>query len=144
MPNTIFDILVSARDQSPETRNMMRSTEEEEDLSIRDHLHRLLNSRRGSLTHLPHLGMPDIAALYLELPYTQDKIMACIRQCVFDFEPRMRHPYVRPVHRNDNKDVTQFELVGETHTGRRLHYIISLYRNGSIEVAVSWEQYIYG
>lgn len=142
MSKTIFDILVT--DSAPETRSMIRSREEEVDLSIRNHLHRLLNSRRGSLTHLPDFGMPDIAALYLELPYTRDKIMSCIRQCVSDFEPRLRHPHVRPVHRDDKRDVTQFDLIGETHQGRRLQYIISLYRNGSVEVAASWEQFIYG
>jgi type VI secretion system protein len=142
MSKTVFDILVT--DPSPETRNMIRSPEEEVDLSIRDHLWRLLNSRRGSLVHQPHLGMPDIAALYLELPYTRDRIMSCIRQCVFDFEPRLRHPHVRPIHREDDQDFTRFELLGETHEGRRLSYIITLYRSGNIEVAVSWEQYIHG
>jgi type VI secretion system protein len=142
MSKTIFDILIN--DTSPETRSMIRSPEEEVDLSIRDHLRRLLNARRGSLVHLPHFGMPDIAALYLELPYTRDRIMACIRQCVSDFEPRLCHPHVRPFQRDDDRDVTQFELVGETHEGRRLQYIVSLYRNGCIEIAASWEQFIYG
>ncbi len=142
MSQTIFDILVT--DPSGAASCALRSPDEDADLSVRDHLQRLLNSRRGSLTHLPHFGMPDIAALYLELPYTRDKIMASIRQCVSDFEPRLCHPQVRPIHREDDRDVTQFELVGETPQGRRLQYVVSLYRSGNIEVATTWEKYTHG
>ena len=142
MSQTIFDILLS--DPSVDSSCALRSPEEEAELSVRDHLQRLLNSRRGSLTHLPNYGMPDIAALYLELPYTRDSIMASIRNCVTEFEPRLCHPLVRPVHRDDDRDVTQFELVGETPRGRRLQYVVSLYRNGSIEVTATWEKYTHG
>jgi type VI secretion system protein len=142
MSQTIFDILTA--DPITDSPGEFRSPEEAVVVSIRDHLRRLLNCRRGSLTHLPHFGMPDIAALYLELPYTSDRIMASIRQCVSDFEPRICHPHVRPVQREDKRDVTQFELVGETHKGNRLKYIVSLYRSGSIEVAAGWEQYNHG
>lgn len=142
MSRTIFDILTS--DPSIESQGELRSPEEDLYLSIRDHLHRLFNSRRGSLTHLPHFGMPDIAALYLDLPYTSDRIMTALRQCVTDFEPRLCHPHVRPVHREDDRDVTQFELVGETPHGRRVKYIVSLFRNGSVEVNTTWEQYAHG
>jgi type VI secretion system protein len=145
MSQTIFDILTSdPSTESTESPNAFRSPEEAASVSIRDHLRRLLNCRRGSLAHLPHFGMPDIAALYLELPYTSDRIMACIRRCVADFEPRISHPHVRPARRDDDRDVTRFELVGETHQGHRLKYILSLFRNGSIEVAAGWEQYIHG
>jgi type VI secretion system protein len=142
MSQTIFDILTS--DPAGESRGELRSSEEDLYLSIRDHLRRLFNSRRGSLTHLPHFGMPDIAALYLELPYTSDRIMTSLRQCVADFEPRLCHPHVRAVQREDNRDVTQFELIGETPRGRRVKYLVSLYRNGSIEVATTWERYPHG
>ncbi len=142
MSQTILDILTS--DLSNDSRGDLRSPEEDLYLSIRDHLRRLFNSRRGSLTHLPQFGMPDIAALYLELPYTSDRIMTSIRQCVIDFEPRLCHPQVRAVHREDERDVTQFELVGETLQGRRLKYVVSLYRDGSIVVATTWEQNTHG
>ena len=142
MPQTILDILTS--DLSNESQGDLNSSDEDLYLSIRDHLRRLFNSRRGSLIHLPHFGMPDIAALYLELPYTSDRIMTSIRQCVIDFEPRLVHPQVRAFHREDDRDVTQFELFGETPLGRRVKYIVSLYRTGAVEVATTWEQYTHG
>lgn len=142
MPQTILDILTS--DLPNESQGDLRSSDEDLYLSIRDHLRRLFNARRGSLTHLPHFGMPDIAALYLELPYTSDRIMTSIRQCVIDFEPRLCHPQVRAVQRADDRDVTQFELVGETLQGRRLKYVVSLYRDGSIVVSTTWEQNTHG
>lgn len=142
MSQTIFDILTS--DPSTESQGNLRSFEEDLYLSIRDHLQRLFNSRRGSLTHLPHYGMPDIAALYLDLPYTSDRIMASLRQCVDDFEPRLGHLQVRAIHREEDLDVTQFELSGKTPQGRRVKYVVSLYRNGSIKVATTWEPYSHG
>lgn len=142
MSQTVFDIL--ATDLLNETSGELRSPEEELYQSIRDHLQRLLNSRRGSLTHLPQYGMPDIAALYLGLPYTGDRIMACIRQCVSDFEPRLSHSHVRAAQQNLGKDATLFEIIGETPQGRRLKYIASLYRNGNIDVTTSWEHYPHG
>lgn len=142
MSLTVFDIL--ATDLLNETSGELRSPEEELYQSIRDHLQRLLNSRRGSLTHLPHYGMPDIAALYLGLPYTGDRIMACIRQCVSDFEPRLSHPHVRAIQQAAGRDATPFEIIGETPRGRHLKYIASLYRNGNIDVTTSWEHYPHG
>lgn len=142
MALTVFDIL--AVDLLNETSSELRSPEEELYQSIRDHLQRLLNARRGSLTHLPHYGMPDIAALYLGLPYTGDRIMTCIRQCVSDFEPRLGHPHVRAIQQDTGKDATPFEIIGETPQGRRLKYIASLHRNGNIDVTTSWEHYPHG
>lgn len=142
MSQTIFDILTS--DPSNESQGNLRSPEEDLYLSIRDHLQRLFNARRGSLTHLPHYGMPDIAALYLDLPYTSDRIMASLRQGVEDFEPRLGHPRVRAIHREDDLDTTQFELNGETPLGRRVKYVVSLFRNGSIKVSTTWEPYSHG
>lgn len=142
MSQTVFDILTT--DLLNESSGELRSPEEDLHLSIRDHLQKLLNARRGSLTHLPHYGMPDIAALYLGLPYTGDRIMAFIRQCVHDFEPRLGHPHVRAVQLDNGKDVTTFEIIGETLQGCRLKYIASLYRNGNIDVTASWEHYSHG
>ena len=142
MSQTVFDILIDGRPR--ETLGERRSATEEQYLSVRDHLQRLLNSRRGSLTHLPHYGMPDIAALYLGLPYSRDKIMACIRQCLCDFEPRLSNPHIRPLALGEDKDVTSFEIVGEPPQGRHFRYIVSLYRNGSIEVTTTGEALRHG
>lgn len=142
MSLTVFDILTT--NLSNESSGELKSSEEELYLSIRDHLQRLLNSRRGSLTHLPHYGMPDIAAMYLGLPYSGDRIIACIRQCVTDFEPRLGQPLVRAVQLDNGKDVTPFEIIGETPQGRRLKFVASLYRNGNIDVVTSWEHYPHG
>ncbi len=142
MSQTIFDILTSGH--PAETQSELKSPAEEMYLSIRDHLQRLLNARCGSLGHLPHYGMPDIAALYMGLPYTRDKIMACIRQCITDFEPRIIHPHVSAIDLDNGKDTAQFTIVGETPLGDQLKYITSLYRNGSINVATAGEHFHHG
>ena len=38
--------------------------------NIREHLTCLLNSRCGSVSHLPDYGLPDLADIYRELPYS--------------------------------------------------------------------------
>ncbi len=139
MSQTIFDILTCGLPS--ESTEEFQTPEEELALSVRNHLQRMLNARRCSLTHLPHYGMPDIAELYLGLPYSRDKIMNCIRQCVEDFEPRLVNPNIRTLDPRDGKDVTQFEIVGESSRGQRLKYITSIFRNGSIKVVTAGEYF---
>ena len=134
---TIFDILAGETEYGSQTR----SNDDELSLSIRNHLRHLLNTRRGSLSHLPHYGMPDITALFQGLPYTRDTIMYCIRQCVRDFEPRLRQPFVRPRHVDSGEDITQFEIVAETIKGEQVKTLCTLYRNGNIKVETAWEYY---
>jgi type VI secretion system protein len=142
MSQTVFDILTSGH--TSEEIEELQTPGEKLVQSIRNHLQRMLNARRCSLAHLPHYGMPDIAELYLGLPYSRDKIMAGIRQCIEDFEPRLVNPNVRAINLDNGKDVTQFEIVGESPGGHRLKYVTSLFRNGSIKVATAGEYFSHG
>lgn len=142
MSQTVFDILTSGN--TSEEIEELQTPGEKLVQSVRNHLQRMLNTRRCSLTHLPHYGMPDIAELYLGLPYSRDRIMAGIRQCIEDFEPRLVNPTVRAINQDNGKDVTQFEIVGESPGGHRLKYVTSLFRNGNIKVATAGEYFSHG
>ena len=133
MNETTFDILT----QSTTARAEQGGLNARE--SVKSHLPRLLSSRQGSLAHLPDYGLPDIAALYLGLPYTRDHIMACLRHCIATYEPRIRHPHIRSLDLGDTQDGAAFEVSGEMLHQFRIRYMVTLFRDGRIRVATSGE-----
>ncbi|WP_305042636.1 type VI secretion system baseplate subunit TssE [Geoalkalibacter sp.] len=101
MPPALFDILTASAAGS---RNDLAG-------SVRDHLLRLFNARRGSLVHLPDYGLPDIGAIYENLPYSVADLAQQVRQLIETFEPRLSAVRVR-----------QLGAVGED---RRIHLEIA-------------------
>lgn len=57
--------------------------------SISQHVEHLLNTRQGSVNHLPDLGLPDITEIYQDLPSSSHELMAAIKQCLEKYEPRL-------------------------------------------------------
>jgi type VI secretion system protein len=137
MNETTFDILT----QSPgsHVEQVGRTPRESSYQSVKSHLQRLLSCRQGSLVHLPDYGLPDIAALYLGLPYTRDHIMACLRHCIATYEPRIRHPHIRSLDMGENHDGAAFEVSGEISQQFRIRYVVTLFRDGCIRVSTSGE-----
>ena len=138
MAHTIIDILTS---NDATTDSDYSTAWRQEQSSICRHLQRLLNCRRDSLTHRPDFGMPDIAELYLGLPYTIEIIIACIGYAVQQFEQRINQPRVREFDIKPGSSMTHFELLGLNSSGRPLRYMVSLCRNGRIEVKTSEEYF---
>ncbi len=71
--------------------------------SIRDHLTRLLNARQGVLLHQPDYGLPDIANIYHQLPYSVSELSESIKRTVLKYEPRLADVTVnyRPIEKSD-------------------------------------------
>jgi type VI secretion system protein len=65
------------------------SDHEDEYRSITDHLYRLLNARRGAVSHIPDYGLPDLTELYQGLPYSVEILIHEIRCLVEKYEPRL-------------------------------------------------------
>ncbi|HDR46458.1 MAG TPA: type VI secretion system baseplate subunit TssE [Geoalkalibacter subterraneus] len=63
--------------------------------SVQTHLQRLFNTRRGSLVHLPDYGLPDIGAVYENLPYSVDDLARQVRLLIERYEPRLSAVRVR-------------------------------------------------
>lgn len=59
--------------------------------SIKTHIQFLLNSRQGSLQHLPDYGLPDLTTLYLGLPSSQGRLIQAIQYQIECYEPRLQH-----------------------------------------------------
>ena len=58
--------------------------------SVIDHLHRLFNTREGSLPHLQGYGLPDISHVYRTLPEGAEGLRDAMRSAVERYEPRLR------------------------------------------------------
>ncbi|MCA1177090.1 MULTISPECIES: type VI secretion system baseplate subunit TssE [Enterobacterales] len=59
-------------------------------LSVLDNMQRILNSRAGSLAHLPDYGLPDMSVILQGLPATAHRLMAILRYTLLKYEPRLK------------------------------------------------------
>lgn len=58
--------------------------------AVRDNLILILNTRRGSVGHLPDYGMPDLSDYYEGFPGSLDELGRAIEETVTRYEPRLR------------------------------------------------------
>lgn len=122
MPYALLDILTG-------------EYKEPEFCSIRTHLIRLLNSRCGSLTHLPDYGLPDVTEIYQGLPYSIDALIDAIKNTIEKYEPRLHNISIKPKPLNDKDCVLQLELCAITNTNDQLQFNTYFMSGGTAEVA---------
>lgn len=73
-------------------------------LSVLDNVQRILNSRAGSLSHLPDYGLPDMGTVLQGLPASAHGLMNDIARTLRRYEPRLAEvsiallPQPRPGH----------------------------------------------
>ena len=77
--------------------------------SIREHLSILLNTRRGSLPHLPEYGLPDSSQVSMKDRIAISKFGRDIEETVRKYEPRLVHVRVRPME-HDPEAAAAFRL----------------------------------
>jgi len=59
-------------------------------LSVLENLRRILNTRAGSLKHLPNYGLPDLTTVYRNLPVSAHQLKAQMEATLLVYEPRIR------------------------------------------------------
>ena len=64
--------------------------EEQTFFSVRDNIERILNSRRGSLAHLPDFGLDDLSEIYRHLPSSTHRLRHAIESTLLEYEPRLK------------------------------------------------------
>lgn len=73
-------------------------------MSVLDNMQRILNSRAGTLAHLPDYGLPDMNEILQGLPATSHLLMATMRLTLLKYEPRLKQvtltllPEIAPGH----------------------------------------------
>ncbi|WP_271411956.1 type VI secretion system baseplate subunit TssE [Pseudomonas sp. Q1-7] len=64
-------------------------------LSVLDNVQRILNSRAGSLSHLPDYGLPDMSQILQGLPAAAHGLMGTLTHTLLKYEPRLAALSVR-------------------------------------------------
>ena len=82
--------------------------------SIKTHLTRLLNSRQGSLQHMPGYGLPDVTDIYQGLPYSIDNLIAATKTAIEKYEPRLKNVIVSAINKQKQNCVLQLEISATT------------------------------
>lgn len=73
-------------------------------LSVLDNLQRVLNTRAGSLAHLPDFGLPDMGQILQDLPSAAQGLVKAMTDTLLKYEPRLAEldiemaPQTRPGH----------------------------------------------
>ena len=132
MPLALFDILTSQFADGQSINNL--DPEQQTYLSISSHLTRLLNSRQGSLQHLPDYGLPDITEIYQGLPYSVNQLTQAIKNTIEKYEPRLRNVYVSQ-NSDANKDYILHLLIrGEINGGKKLEFDTYFVNEGTAQI----------
>lgn len=84
--------------------------------SIRDHLSRLFNTRKGSISHLPEYGLPDISTIYSRMPQGVRVLQNSIKMTIQKYEYRMKNITVTPIE-SDNPFKLIFLISGQLKSG---------------------------
>ena len=70
--------------------DLYRVNEEDQHiLSVLDNVQRILNSRAGTLSHLPDYGLPDMGIVLQGLPGTAHGLMRTMADTLLKYEPRL-------------------------------------------------------
>ena len=85
--------------------------EDQHILSVLDNVQRILNSRAGTLAHLPDYGLPDMGQILQGLPGTAHGLMKTLQDTLTRYEPRLATvqaellPQTQPGHLEYSLDV---------------------------------------
>lgn len=81
--------------------------------AVRIHLVELLNTRRGSVPHLPDFGVPDMSSFYSDYPASTAELRRVLQHLVEKYEPRLLHPEVQLLETGQNEFRVSFLITGE-------------------------------
>ncbi|WP_110968865.1 type VI secretion system baseplate subunit TssE [Pseudomonas huaxiensis] len=109
------------------------SEQDQQTLSILDNLHRILNSRAGTLAHLPDYGLPDMGLILQGLSGAAHSVKSAIVATLLKYEPRLLTidvellPESRPGH-------LEYTLEAQLKGGDRVTFGTTLIPGGKVVV----------
>ncbi|MCK1792046.1 type VI secretion system baseplate subunit TssE [Pseudomonas violetae] len=107
--------------------------EDQHTLSVLDNLQRILNSRAGSLSHLPDYGLPDMGLILQGLPASAHGLMGTLVNTLLKYEPRLEAvniellPQTQPGH-------LEYALDAQLKGGERVTFGTTLAPEGKVLV----------
>ncbi|MGL4604008.1 MAG: type VI secretion system baseplate subunit TssE [Iodobacter sp.] len=78
-------------------------------LSVMESIQRILNSRAGSLAHLPDYGLPDLSMVYQQLPTSAHQLRMQMEITLRKYEPRLLRLDIELVEADDSM-IMSFEM----------------------------------
>jgi len=87
--------------------------------SIIEHLRVLLNARRGRSPAVSNFGLPEFSDLAHGFPASTQSLQRAIRDCILEFEPRLRSVSVRHIP-DDDVLVLRFEITARLADSKQL------------------------
>lgn len=103
-------------------------------LSVVEHIQRLLESRKGMLIHMPDFGMPDIGDLFRRLPGSATEIQTEMEALIRKYEPRMENARVHFQEFDAAQARVRFRITGSLTGSGRVQFESSFFPNGRGEV----------
>jgi len=79
-------------------------------LSVMDNVRRILNTRAGSLKHLPDYGLPDLTNIYKALPASAHLLRGQMEKTLLVYEPRIRAVDIDILENDDPGVLVSFEM----------------------------------
>lgn len=80
---------------------------------VRDHLVLLLNTRRGSVPHLPDYGLPDVSEFYTDYPGSLAELRRLVEQLIRTYETRLSNVRVRLLEPGSSEFRASFLISGD-------------------------------
>lgn len=79
--------------------------------SVMNNIERILNTRRGSVKHIPDYGLPDLSVIYRHLPSSLSLLQKYITFTVLKYEPRVQALQIQMVENKSTDFVIVYELL---------------------------------
>lgn len=87
------------------------NTQERYIYSVMNHIERLLNTRRGSIKHIPEYGLPDLSIIYQHLPGSLTLLQNHITSTLLKYEPRLESVQIRLLQSQSSDFILAYELL---------------------------------
>ncbi len=132
MQHALFEVLTGQFSNGQPIEAVPRSGDIQ--MSIMDHLTRLLNARKGSMIHDPDYGLTDIGQIYQSLPYSVNELIDVIRKAILKYEPRLAKVDVsfKPIVTTDC--VLHLEIYGRLRNGEFVSYDTFFLSGGNAQI----------
>ncbi len=112
---SLYDVLVGGfrgDDLDEDQFAKFKTMDDEEKLrtSISDNLKMILQTRQGSVAHLPDYGLPDVLQVYFEHNESMEPLKKLIRDIILKYEPRIADVRIRKHEFDQNNMRIKFHI----------------------------------
>lgn len=91
-------------------------------ISVMDNIERILNSRAGTIKHMPDYGLPDMSTIFQALPSSAYILMRAIEHTLLTYEPRISSIDINIEEKNNDAMVLAYELICHLKEGGLVKY----------------------